>query len=69
MQATNVIPDQQGAAYESVDELAKEIGLGRQSTYEALRNGLIPCIRIGKRFVIPRVAISAWLKTAAGKLS
>jgi excisionase family DNA binding protein len=43
--------------YNSVDELAGELGISRASTYKALHNGEIPSIRIGKRFVIPRAAI------------
>ena len=55
------------AVYESVDALAKEIGISRQSTHVALRNGLIPHIRIGKRFVLPRAAIQEWLRGSGGR--
>jgi excisionase family DNA binding protein len=50
--------------YGSVDELAKEIGISRNATYSGLRRGIIPSIRIGKRFILPRAAISEWLRTA-----
>jgi len=52
------------ATYGSVDELAKEIGISRQAAYTALHRGIIPSIRIGKRFVLPRAAIAEWLRTA-----
>jgi excisionase family DNA binding protein len=52
------------ATFSSVDELASYIGLGRTNTYAALRNGKIPSIRIGKKFVIPRSAIKKWLEGA-----
>lgn len=55
------------STYGSVDELAKEIGISRQATYMALRRGIIPSIRIGKRFVLPRSAIAEWLRTAGGQ--
>jgi excisionase family DNA binding protein len=48
--------------YGSVDELANELGISRQSAYAALRHGKIPSIRLGKRFIIPRSAIAEWLR-------
>ena len=54
--------------YGSVDELAKEIGISRQAAYLALRRGVIPSIRIGKRFVLPRTAIAEWLRTAGSQV-
>ena len=56
------------ATYSNVDELARELGLGRLTVYTALRNGTIPSIRVGKRYVLPRAAIAEWLKSAAGQL-
>lgn len=50
--------------YASVDELAKDLGIGRAAAYSALRAGRIPSIRIGKRFVIPREAVRRWLENA-----
>ena len=48
--------------YNSVDELANELGISRQSAYAGLRQGKIPSIRLGKRFIIPRTAIAEWLR-------
>lgn len=56
------------ATCSNVGELARELGLGRLTVYTALRNGTIPSIRVGKRYVLPRAAISEWLKTAAGQV-
>jgi len=50
--------------YASVDELARELGISRQKAYDGLRNGQIPCIRLGKRFILPRSAITSWLQNA-----
>jgi len=50
--------------FDSVDELAVELGLNRAGTYKGLRDGTIPSIRLGKRFIIPRAAIQEWLRTA-----
>ncbi len=54
--------------YSNVGELARELGLGQLTVYAALRNGTIPSIRVGKRYILPRAAISEWLKSAAGQL-
>jgi excisionase family DNA binding protein len=49
------------SVFKSVDELATEINLSRAKTYEGLRSGAIPSIRVGKRFILPRQAIRRWL--------
>jgi excisionase family DNA binding protein len=54
----------EAATYSNVDELARELGLGRLTVYAALRNGTIPSIRVGKRYILPRSAIAEWLKSA-----
>jgi excisionase family DNA binding protein len=46
----------------TVEELGQILGLGRSATYTALRKGVIPTIRIGRRFVIPKPAIEEWLR-------
>jgi len=43
------------------DELALVLGISRNGVYTALRNGTIPHVRIGRRFVIPRKAVESWL--------
>ena len=48
------------------NELAGELGVSRQLIYRGLRDGSIPSIRMGKRFLIPRSAIQEWLRTAGG---
>jgi excisionase family DNA binding protein len=55
--------------YRSVDELAQELGISRQSCYRGLRDGSIPVgIRIGKRFILPRAAVRNWLASAGGRV-
>jgi excisionase family DNA binding protein len=58
------LPATQTAVYGSVDELARELGISRASAYSGLREGVIPSIRLSKRFIIPRSAIQAWLQSA-----
>ena len=45
----------------SVEEARKMLGLSRGLTYEAIRNGEIPSIRIGHRILIPKVALERML--------
>ncbi|TCA38487.1 DNA-binding protein [Rhizobium leguminosarum bv. viciae] len=41
----------------SVDEAAERLGIGRNQTYEAVRRGEIPHLRIGKRVLILTAAL------------
>ena len=58
-------PHKTSAIYQSVEELAREIGISRQSAYAALRNNTIPHIRLGKRYILPKAAIAEWLRNPA----
>ncbi len=51
-----------GKATLTVPEAAKMLGLGRNSAYEAVRNGTLPSIRFGKRIVIPLLAVERLLR-------
>jgi excisionase family DNA binding protein len=46
----------------SVMDAAKILGVGRDVAYEAARTGVIPTIRIGKQFRVPRVALQRLLE-------
>ena len=50
----------------SVNECAKMLKLSRGSAYQGCLTGEIPHIKIGRRILIPRVAIQKLLE-AAGK--
>jgi excisionase family DNA binding protein len=65
---TNQIAQAERAVYQSVDELAGMLGINRQRVYAGLRDGQIPSIRLGRRFLLPRDAINSWLRTAGGSL-
>ncbi|MDD4877205.1 MAG: helix-turn-helix domain-containing protein [Dehalococcoidales bacterium] len=41
----------------SVPEAAKLLGLSRGAAYEFVRQGKIPCVRYGKRILIPRIKL------------
>ncbi len=52
----------------SVPEAGKEyLGLGRDASYQAARRGELPIIRIGKRMIVPRIAMERMLREAGQK--
>jgi excisionase family DNA binding protein len=52
-------------ATETVAEAAKQLGIGRNQAYEAVRRGEIPVIKIGKRLLVPTAALKRMLEGAA----
>ena len=49
----------------TVEEAAEQIGISRNAAYDAVRNGEIPHLRVGRRIVIPKTAFERWLGAAA----
>jgi excisionase family DNA binding protein len=45
----------------TVDEVAELLGLSRGLTYDLVRAGTIPAERVGRRWIIPRARLDAWL--------
>lgn len=50
----------------TVEEAAVTLGISRASAYEAVHHGQIPCIRIGRRILVPRIALDRLLSAAGG---
>lgn len=48
----------------TVEETASLLGIGRNTAYAAVRSGAIPTVRIGKRYLVPKVALAEWLRSA-----
>lgn len=46
----------------TVPEVATRLGIGRNQAYALARAGRLPVIRIGKRFLVPVVALERWLE-------
>jgi excisionase family DNA binding protein len=44
----------------SVDEIAKRMDIGRAAVYDLLARGLMPGIRVNRRWIISRRAYLAW---------
>ena len=49
----------------SVTEIAELLGIGRSKAYELVRSGTIPSLRLGRRIVIPKLALSRFLAECA----
>lgn len=47
----------------TVEEAASALGISRSFAYEAIAKGEIPCIRIGKRILVPKVALAKMLES------
>jgi excisionase family DNA binding protein len=45
----------------TVEEVAELLSLSRGVTYQSLRDGTIPAERVGRRWVISRRRLHAWL--------
>jgi excisionase family DNA binding protein len=46
----------------TVEEVADVLGTGRTATYDAVRRGEIPSIKVGRKLVIPTAAIRRLLE-------
>ena len=45
----------------TIEEAAKLLRIGRNAAYEAAKRGDIPVIKIGKRLLVPRLALNKLL--------
>ena len=53
----------------TIEEVAEILGIGRSSAYQAARSREIPTIRIGKRLLVPRIALERMLaETSADEI-
>jgi len=46
----------------SVEAAARALHISRNLAYQAARNGQLPCIRIGRRLLVPRRALERLLE-------
>ena len=56
--------DPQARQVFNVPEVAEILGLGRSATYEAVKNGSIPSVRIGRKIMIPKEGLRLLLAGA-----
>jgi len=48
-------------------EISAALGLNINMVYQMAREGRIPCIRAGKRYIFPRAGFDKWLSTAGNQ--
>ncbi len=48
----------------TVAQAAERLSIGTSLAYKLARNGEIPCLRLGRRLVVPRAALEAFLLRA-----
>lgn len=46
----------------TIPETARALGIGRNQGYEAARRGEIPTVKIGKRLLVPLIALERLLQ-------
>lgn len=51
----------------TVPEVAKLLSLSRGTAYALVRNGTIPALRLGSRWVVPCARLHTWLDSVAGE--
>jgi excisionase family DNA binding protein len=61
----NTTDKQEKSLVFSVSEVSKVLGIGRSNVYNLLHTGQIPCIKYGKRMLIPRFALMKMLEEAS----
>ena len=47
----------------TVGEIARRLDIGRLAVYTMLEQGLIPAIRLGRRWIVTRYAFENWERT------
>ena len=53
----NTLPD-----FLTPEMLSSVLPVSRSTLYRALRQGTIPCLRVGKRFILSRTHLERWLE-------
>ena len=51
----------------TVAETAEYIGLGLNKTYQLINDRVIPSIKLGRQFRVPKVALDEWLMRSASE--
>jgi excisionase family DNA binding protein len=47
----------------TIPEIARRLSIGRLAVYTMLEQGLLPGIRIGRRWLVTRYAFESWERT------
>jgi len=57
--------EEQGTAVLSVEQAAKVVGVGRNTAYKMVNEGVLPALRLGRRLVVPKPALERLLNDPA----
>lgn len=52
--------------YANMQALADDLGLSLKTTQSAVKHGIIPSVRIGRRVILSRAAVADWLRSSGG---
>ena len=47
----------------AIPEIAARLAIGRLAVYEMLENGMLPGLRLGRRWIVTRHAFEQWERT------
>ena len=61
--AEHLVAGIRGSGRITVPEIAHRLSIGRLAVYELLEQGIIPGIRLGRRWIITRHAYEQWERT------
>ena len=56
-------PSDARSARITVPEIAQQLGIGRLAVYSMLEQGIMPGLRLGRRWIITRHAYQLWERT------
>lgn len=51
----------------TVDEAARRIGIGRNATYDLIRAGRLPHLRVGRVIRVPVRSLEEWVEAEAAR--
>jgi excisionase family DNA binding protein len=52
----------------SAEEVARRLNIGRPAVYSMLEQGIMPGIRLGRRWIITRLAFEQWERTCGARV-
>lgn len=47
----------------TVDDIGEVLGLGKNRTYDLVHSKGFPCIQVGRRLIIPKLAFVRWMES------
>jgi excisionase family DNA binding protein len=64
--STALVPDPAIEPTMHMDKVAQAFHISRATAYEAVKNGTIPSIKVGRRIVVPTAAVRRMLQLDSG---